>query len=453
MANKEDVYIKDGRILRGPKATEELFAHDIEEIIRDAGLESQIQKKVSPCTKSVDKKENNDTTPDATASSSLPQVVASTESDKASQPAEGASASVNSPFHHDVEEIIQKAGSESRIKLKLGEFTVNEPAIKSSAEALKAKENNIEITGVATSICCISSWCKVKAKNVEGEAMSVSAGAPNASMSAEGANITTLNASGHMMVLDIGGDIGATVNAVSLKAMNVSMSGAKGIAYASAMVTAKGVDVKACNADITGTESAAEAEVVLTAKGADIKVGNAKITGVQTTAKAEAQAAATGLDVDAASARVVGYKKHCGVGASAQAKAIEVKAATANIVGIEDKSEITCEARAVGHELRAANISITGEKRGASAKATIQAQGTEVEFASVNVQGQDSSTSAQAEVKVGAASARVASANINPQSGTHFQARVVVIEFIKHNVQPGVHLWNSPSPKHNTNWQ
>ena len=39
----EDVFIKrDGHIIRGPKATEELLGHDVADIIREAGLESLI---------------------------------------------------------------------------------------------------------------------------------------------------------------------------------------------------------------------------------------------------------------------------------------------------------------------------------------------------------------------------------------------------------------------------
>ena len=62
-------------------------------------------------------------------------------------------------------------------KAEVGGFT-NGPAIKSSAEALKVKENNVEITGVAISFPSHKHLLMVqksKPKNIEGEAMS---GAP-----------------------------------------------------------------------------------------------------------------------------------------------------------------------------------------------------------------------------------------------------------------------------------
>ena len=44
MAKKEDVYIKDGEILRGGEATDALLQKDAEELLKETGLESHIKR-------------------------------------------------------------------------------------------------------------------------------------------------------------------------------------------------------------------------------------------------------------------------------------------------------------------------------------------------------------------------------------------------------------------------
>lgn len=44
MAKKEDVYIKDGEILRGGEATDALLQKDAEELLKETGLESHIRR-------------------------------------------------------------------------------------------------------------------------------------------------------------------------------------------------------------------------------------------------------------------------------------------------------------------------------------------------------------------------------------------------------------------------
>ena len=415
MANKDDVYIKDGHILRGDEAVDELLVQDMKELIRDSGLESRIKESASRRAESAKDKDTDGTSTKSTG--------------------EG----VGSNFQDDVERIIQKAGKESRIKLKLKEFRVEKPAAKSSAEGLKCKAGNIELTGTSTAISgpkidLSAQGANVKALNVDGKAITSSIAAPDASVSVQGANVKTVNVSYAGEDIDVGADVGVSVNAADIKAMNMSAIGEKVKAHASAMATAKMIDAKVLNVDLTRTNTAAEAEAVATAKGFDVKAGNASFTGVQKTVKVEAQAAATGVEVNVANAKVIKDKWHRGAGASAEAKGIEVQVATANVTDTVDKSEVTCEARAGGWEFRAANVSVTRKKTGNSAKATVKAQGAEVQAASVNVQGEDSSVNAQAELKVGAASAKVGTVNVTPKGGTNFQAKA--------DLTPGINAFN-----------
>ena len=241
----EDVFIRrDGHILRGPEATEELLGHDVADIIREAGLESLIS---SPTN--------------LTENGACDNPLAATHADSDDLQD---SNSVEETGRALMDQIITNAGPMSRIKLKLKKLII------------PTKVNVFKTSG------------KVMAGSVN-----VS---PEVTASAQCANVNAATLSGNVVNLDVSEEVGASLNALTLKTMTASVTGTNIRAHASGTATAKAADAKLCNADVTGVDCTVEAEVVATAKGADIKVGSAKITGVQETERADAQAVATGLD-------------------------------------------------------------------------------------------------------------------------------------------------------------
>ena len=415
MAAKQDIFIKEGEILRGPEATEELCVKDMNEIIKESGLEPAIEAASS----------KNEST------------------------AENVPATEDENPNDLIEKIVKKAGLLHRIKLQATKLV---PTASASVEPVNVTVKKVSFKGVKgdTSSKLKVSACgaSVKGATVSGNGLEYDVGI-DVGVAANTANVKALNVSMKAGSLDCHASATGTVEAVSVKALNVSMTAGSLDSHASATgtveavsvkagnlsgkivhtavntsatATAKAFDLKAGNLDVTGANIAFEAEAVATAKGADVKVVDAQCTGLQVTAKAEAQAKAVGADVNAASVRAVGYRVHRGAGASAEATGLDVKAATANIVGVEDKKEVTCQVQAVGSEVRAANLSITGEKKGASAEAAVNVQGAHVQTANVNIQGKDSSVGAQATLHACAGSVRAANVDVAPQGGTNFQA-------------------------------
>ena len=387
----EDVFInKEGQILRGDDATEQMIVHDMVEIIRDSGLEERLKASLAkPESPPVEDSKSTD----IESSSTLTR------------------------------DIIKKAGPLHQLKLKTKDMI---PKVSMSAEGAKVSVKKVScstINGKMDAEIDISAkGASVKAACASANVIEYDIGL-DTGVSINAATVKAMTASVKAASVSVGASATATAKGLDAKVCNLSATGANLAAQVSATATAKGVDMKAVNVDITGVDCSAEVEAVAAVKGADIKVGNAKISGCQVTAKAEAQATATGLDVDAASAKVVMDKVHRGAGASVEAKGLEVKAATANIVRKEDKHEVTCSMKAVGSEVKAANLNYVGEKTGASAKATVKAQGADLQAANVNIAGKDSSVGAQATLDISAASARVANVNLNPQGGTQFQAK------------------------------
>ena len=395
---KEDVYIKDGVILRGNEATEELARKDADEVIRQSGLESPKKKK--SVTLRLRK-------PKASFSAKM------CKTDAMSTSATGASVSCD---------------------LGQGEATAH--GIK--AKALNVSGEGLSVKGTLRTFADLAG-AHLKASTLGGSAVGFDVGG-EVGISAKAVDVKALNVS--LSGVRTGGHVSSTVTAklVDTKVANANATGVEIAAEAEASAAAKLIDAKLANADVTGLVIAAEAGATATAKGADIKAANLRVAGAEITARAEAKAEATGLEVNAANAKVVGYKKHTGVGASAQAKGLEVKAGTANITDIEDKKEMTAEARAVGKQVDAANFKYVHKKTGASAKAKVEAQGTKVQVANVNVEGEDSSVSASANVNVAAASAQVANVNVTPLGGAHFHATADISPGVDaFNVQVGTH--------------
>lgn len=387
----EDVYIKDGVILRGNEATEELARKDAEEVIRESGLETPKKKSVTLRLRK----------PRACVSAKM------CKTDAMSNSATGASLSCD---------------------LGQGEATAH--GIK--AKALSASGEGLSMKGTIRTFANVAG-AQLKTATLGGSAVDFDVGG-EVGISAKAVDVKALNVSASGVRTGAHVQSTATAKLVDTKVVNANVTGVEIAAEAEASAAAKLIDAKLANVDVTGLVIAAEAGATATAKGADIKAANLRVAGAEITTRAEAKAEATGLEVNAANAKMVGYKKHKGVGASAQAKGLEVKAATANITGIEDKKEMTAEARVVGKQVDAANFKYVHKKTGASAKAKVEAQGAKVQVANVNVEGEDSSLSASANVNVAPASAKLANVNVTPRDGVHFHATA--------DISPGIDAFN-----------
>ena len=152
----EDVFIRrDGHILRGPEATEELLGHDVADIIREARLESLISSPTNlaengPC--------------DNPSSSSL--AATHTDSDDLQD-----SNSVEETGRALIDQIVTNAGPMSRIKLKVKKLII------------PTKVNA----------------CKTSGKVMAGS-VNVS---PEVTASAQGANVDAATLSGNVVNLDV----------------------------------------------------------------------------------------------------------------------------------------------------------------------------------------------------------------------------------------------------------
>jgi len=361
MAKKEDLYItKDGEILRGEKATDYLLQKDAEELLKETGLESHMERS---------KEKSCDVNPYEISLNVL----------KSEASATGAKLSA--------------------CKHKATGFAVDVGAdVHASVTGAQAK---VATTGMKTVDIGVNASAGVDTKGVQ---------------------VRALNDSVKGVKGRVGAAVKTSATGVSVKAGNTDLAVVDAKLKAQIGAKAKGVGVQAATAKVANVQRCAYAKAEAEATGVNITAAKVAVAGEQTSAYAEAKAGATGADITAAKAKIIGVENKRGVSASAEAKGVSVKAATANIVGVQEKKVAKVETEAKGPEVNVAQFSAVGKKSGGSVSVTAEAKLGELQAGTVTLTGMDNTISGSAQMKSDIGALRAANVNAAASGGANFQA-------------------------------